>query len=90
MNAFPRPAARRTRRRPVPPGRAQTRVDRHPFTVDPEIPVDHRGRAYCTRCHCHGEPGDARHLTAGEELPPVDPDVRAAELRRFGEAGDDD
>lgn len=88
---FQRPARRApTPRRRVPPGKAKTRVDRHPFALDATVPPDHRGRDTCRTCHCIGKAGDARHVNAGDELPPVDPAVREAEQRRYGETGDDD
>lgn len=92
MSAFPSPPRRRPpRRRPIPPGRAETRVPEHRFAPDPNVPADHRDRAYCATCGCHGEPGDARHPDASEpEHPTLDDDARALEHRRLGEKGDDD
>lgn len=88
MSAFPPPPRRRPpRRRPVPPGKAETHVPEHRFAADPTVPPDHRDRAYCATCGCHGVPGDARHLATNTAL---DDDARALERRRLGETGDDD
>jgi hypothetical protein len=81
-----KPAHPRTPRR----GPQPTRVKRHPFVADPDVPADADGGRYCARCGCRGEPGDTHHLADGEpERPPVAGDVSALERRRYGETGDD-
>lgn len=73
----------------------RTRVPQHPFTPDPDVPADHRGRGTCATCRLIGEPGDGHHPLAAP-LPPARPltperaaEVRAREAAILGERDDE-
>ena len=79
------------RRRPVPPGSAQTRVPKHRFEPDDAVPQDFWGRRACSSCRCIGSAGDARHFSEDEappRYPAVAEEIRALERRRLGEHDD--
>lgn len=78
------PARRPAHSRPVAPGQRPTRTPRHAFHPDPDVPPDFNNRQYCLTCHCHGQPGDARHHT-DEETAQRATDQRQLDQRRLGE-----
>lgn len=69
-------------------------VRRHQFAPDPNLPVDHKGRAVCVTCHSPGAAGDAKHPVPGQtrrtSLPEVSAEARELEARMFGERADDE
>jgi hypothetical protein len=58
-------------------------VKPHLFDLDPDVPADHLGRAFC-RCGVVRLPGDPRHT------PPDTADAQAAHLRWAGEREDEE
>lgn len=62
---------------------ARSSVRPHPFTPDPRVPADWRGRQVCQRCRLLGQSGDARHPVP--TYPDTPPEVAAIERRRLGE-----
>ena len=68
-------------------GPRPTRVPKHHFRADPDVPADFNGRKYCATCQCHGEAGDARHHTDDETAQRA-ADQRQLDQRRLGERSD--